>query len=303
MSWLGLVIGCAYALLGASIVINAAWMRRHLRHPTLVRAVVGLGSLAGLPSGIVLAWPSMDGALTWEPYVVGLDLLLLLGLLVLLFSARRVGKVSSHARRVLVVATHPDDLELACGGTLARFVDHGHEVRAIIMSHGAAGGREDNREREAYSGAEVLDLAGVSVREFTDTMMATEINKMVGVVELAIDLFQPDIVITHSAHDQHQDHHAVHLATVRAARRCTTVLCFESPSADAQFTPQYFVDIGDYVDVKIDSVKAHHDQAGKPYMSPEHLRGLATFRGSQAKVRHAEGFEVLRGLSSGLGDL
>ena len=41
---------------------------------------------------------------------------------------------------------------------------------------------------------------------------------------------EPDVILTHSRHDQHQDHHAVHLATLRGGRRAPTILCFESPS-------------------------------------------------------------------------
>jgi LmbE family N-acetylglucosaminyl deacetylase len=119
---------------------------------------------------------------------------------------------------------------------------------------------------------------------------------------LAINLFQPDIILTHSAHDQHQDHHAVHLATMRAGRRSPTILCFESPSATSEFKPSFFVDISDYVEAKVGAVRRHKDQAGKPYMGADLLRSAARFRGGQARTEHAEGFEVIRALSSGLGD-
>src|SRR5690349_24956067 len=45
-----------------------------------------------------------------------------------------------HPRRVLAIGAHPDDLELACGGTLAKLSDSGHEVHALVLSHGERGG-------------------------------------------------------------------------------------------------------------------------------------------------------------------
>lgn len=72
----------------------------------------------------------------------------------------------------------------------------------------------------------------------------------------------------------------------------------ESPSATPEFAPSVFVDIEDYVEVKVAAVAAHRDQRGKPYMTPERVRGLAVYRGSQAKVRTAEAFEPVRLLSA-----
>jgi LmbE family N-acetylglucosaminyl deacetylase len=301
--WLNLLLACAFAMLGIGVVAQGVWIRRHVRHPTLVTVMVAVGAVVGVSSGLAMAAQLGDSQPTWQPYADGLEMLALVGLVALVLAMRRNYVGSSRTKRVLVVGAHPDDLELACGGTLARFTDHGHEVRAIVMSRGGRGGHPEGREREAQAGAETLDLEGISVHQFTDTKMATEMEEMVRVVELAVSLFKPDVIITHSKHDQHQDHHAVHLATLRAGRTCSTILCFESPSVTAEFKPHYFVDIDGYVDAKIAAVKAHAGQASKPYMGADRLRGAAVFRGSQAKVSHAEGFEVVRALSSGLGDL
>lgn len=296
-----MLLACAFALLAIGVVGHGRWVRRHVRHPVAVTTAAVAGGVIGVPCSLVVTFGADQSE--WPPYVAGLEMLTLLGLVVLVSAMRRAQHSAARARRVLVIGAHPDDLELACGGSLARFVDLGHEVRAVVMSRGGRGGHSHEREREAQAGAARLDLQGVSVHAFTDTMMATEIEEMVRVIELAVDLFSPDVIITHSQNDQHQDHHAVHLATLRAGRRCPTILCFESPSVTKEFTPQYFVDIADYVSVKVAAVKAHAGQAKKPYMTPERLRGAAVFRGAQAKIEHAEGFEVVRALSSAIGDL
>ena len=64
-----------------------------------------------------------------------------------------------------------------------------------------------------------------------------------------------------------------------------------------------FVDIEQYVDVKVAAVQLHRGQLGKPYMSATRVRGVAAFRGQQARLIHAEAFEPVRLLHSGIGVL
>lgn len=206
-------------------------------------------------------------------------------------------------RRVLAVGAHPDDLELACGATLAKLVDTGHEVRGLVMSSGEVGGNPGLRPAEAQRGASFLGLSALRVHHFPDTRLDTVGNEMVRAIEDAIKEFEPDVIFTHSAHDQHQDHYAVHQATLRAARAHHSILCFESPSVTRDFDPSVFVNIDGYVDVKVEAVLAHRDQTGKPYMTPGRVRGMAAFRGAQAKNTNAEAFEPVRLLGSAIGDL
>lgn len=207
-----------------------------------------------------------------------------------------------HPRRVLAVAAHPDDLELACGGTLAKFVDLGHEVQELVMSDGGRGGNLEARSGDARRAASFLGLAELQHFNFTDTDLVGHAQEMILVIEAVIDRFKPDIILTHSLHDYHQDHQAVHAATLSAARRHSSILCYESPSATHQFHPTVFVDIHGYVDTKVRSVQLHRDQKDKPYMSPERLRGIAVFRGAQARRQVAEGFEPVRMLATELGE-
>ncbi|MFD0867393.1 PIG-L deacetylase family protein, partial [Tessaracoccus lubricantis] len=172
--------------------------------------------------------------------------------------------------------------------------DAGHEVHALIMSDGAVGGDPTARPGEAYAGAAFLRLTDCEVLGLPDTELASHDCTMVQAIEAKIVSLNPDLIFTHSSNDQHQDHEAVHWATMRAGRRHPAILCYESPSVTRAFSPQVFVDIADYVDAKASAVAAHHDQADKPYMNAQSLAGTATFRGAQGKLPMAEGFEAVR---------
>lgn len=212
-------------------------------------------------------------------------------------SARRVpddAKPGWRPRRVLAVGAHPDDLELGCGATLARWVDAGYEIHGLVMSSGEQGGDVGRRPDEARIAAEFLGAKSVTVLDFPDIHLSAHSEEMIGAIERHVKKLGPDVILTHSKNDTHQDHQAVHLATLRAARFHSSLLCYESPSATMEFQPTYFVDIAGYLDIKVAAVAAHRDQQAKPYMTEERIRAVATYRGGQAKTRHAEGYEPIR---------
>lgn len=208
---------------------------------------------------------------------------------------------TARPRVVLAVAAHPDDLELACGGTLARFVDAGHTVHALVMTSGAQGGASERRRGEAERGAAFLGFASARLLDYPDTQLPLCEGALMQEIEDAITAYRPDVILTHSAHDQHQDHVAVHRASLRAARAHHSILCYESPSATRDFNPSVYFDIDHYVGVKAHAVALHEDQAHKRYMGRRVLEGTAAFRGHQVKRRHAEGFEVVRLLADQAG--
>ncbi len=211
-----------------------------------------------------------------------------------LLTTRIAPEPSKNPKTVLAVGAHPDDLELACGGTLARLVDQGHEVHALIMSKGAVGGDASCRPDEAIEGASFFGLKSIEICDFPDTQLFLTENQIMDKIESVIGQIKPDIILTHSKNDQHQDHQCVHWAAMRASRNQHSILCFESPSVTADFQPDIFVDVEDYVDIKVEGVLIHKNQAGKPYMTPEVVKSITGFRGRQAKKRHAEAFEPVR---------
>lgn len=291
------------ALAGAAMLASdygRQYVVRRFRHGrTIRRRLIGILMAAGSAE---IACAIVPGVPTWlcESSLL-VVVLLLAGTVYVLLTHRIATEQAPAVRRVLAIAAHPDDLELACGGTLARMVDAGHEVHAVIMSHGAVGGDASVRPGEARAAGAFLGIDDVVVHDLPDTHLGLAGGEMIRLIEEAVGRVDPHIILTHSKNDQHQDHHAVHEATLRAARQHHSILCFESPSVTKDFSPDVFVDVEDYVSVKVESVLAHRNQAGKPYMTPDVVEGIVTFRGRQAKMTRAEGFETVRLLANQVG--
>ncbi len=219
------------------------------------------------------------------------------GIILLLISNKIVIKPTVRPQRILAIGAHPDDIEIAAGATLAKQRDAKNYVYGLILSHGTMGGNAARRMLEASKGAEFLGLDEYKVLDFPDTRMSDQSNEIIQAIESVINKIKPDVIYTHSNHDVHQDHQVVHDATLRAARRSPTILCYESPSATPDYRPEYFVDVADYVDVKVEAIREHWDQRKKAYVKPEKVRAVLAFRGEQARIDFAEGFEIVRMLA------
>lgn len=222
------------------------------------------------------------------------------GVLVLvLFTNKIVIAPTIRPGRILIIGAHPDDIELAAGASMAKMHDAGYQITGMVMTTGEKGGNPEKRPNEAREGAHFLGLDTVQIFNFTDTHLTNDTVNMTVEIEKMIASLQPHIIFTHSIHDLHQDHQAVYEASMRAVRNYrTTVLSYESPSVTQDFRPNYYIDVGNYVDVKIEAIRQHWDQRNKPYMKADLIRGKLAFRGSQAKIDFAEGFEVCRMVSA-----
>jgi LmbE family N-acetylglucosaminyl deacetylase len=281
---------------------SAVW--RHIRRPALAQRATVVAAAFMVPANVYCALDTGATGAGPSPticlVVTTANLTILTGL-ALLCLANRIDRVATHhPRRVLAIGAHPDDIELGCGATLAKLYDAGHEVHALVMTNGERGGDSSRRPEEADHGAKFVGFTTMQVLGLPDTRLAEHLADMVDAIETAIHEYNPDIILTHSDNDLHQDHCAVHLASLRAARSHGAVLCYESPSATEAFRPSVFVDVANYVDVKVAAVAEHRDQRAKPYMSAERVRGLAVYRGAQAKTRAAEAFEPVRVLATNM---
>ncbi len=202
---------------------------------------------------------------------------------------------------VLAIGAHPDDIELGCGAALLRYKVEGHETHGIIFSAGEGGvpdvlrGSGNPRKKEAEKGGRVMKLDSLTVHAFPDTKLVSRQDDIKRVIEEVTRQLHPDVVFTHNRHDLHCDHHTVFLATMEAARRVPTILCYENPNTPPGFQPNCYIDVSLYLEYKIKALKCHVSQtASRPYLEEDLVHSLATVRGGQARLRAAEAFEAVR---------
>lgn len=222
--------------------------------------------------------------------------------------------------RVLVLAAHPDDEVLGCGGTIAWHVDQGHEVAIHLMAEGATS-RTDVPDRVAMSSEleglrrsarEAAAILGASITfdSYPDNRMdSVDLLDVVKSVERVIAEFEPERIYTHHSGDVNIDHRIVHQAVVTACRpmpgQCVrSLLFFESPSStewqpaasSSMFAPNWFVSIASTMDRKRAALKAYaSEMRGFPHpRSLEAIEHLACWRGASAGVPAAEAFMLGR---------
>lgn len=222
---------------------------------------------------------------------------------------------------ILVIAAHPDDEVLGCGGTIARYTKAGHKVDVLILAEGITSrSREGDRghhaselmdlAKAAHHANEILGVNSLSLKTFPDNRMdSLDRLEVIKEVESFVQKIQPGVVYTHHRGDLNIDHQIVHEAAITACRpmpnQPVTKLCFfEIPSSTewqvpvlaSAFVPNYFVEITDTLDLKLEALRAYHTEM-RPWphaRSVEAVEHLARWRGASAGVHAAEAFVLGR---------
>lgn len=198
--------------------------------------------------------------------------------------------------RILALGCHPDDIEFGCGGTLIKYARAGHTIYMMIMTEGDAGGDAELRRREQQAAAELLHCEKLFWGGYRDTELPLD-RRLIASLEAVIADVDPAFIFVHYGDDTHQDHRNLAASTVTATRYTRNVLFYEGPTTQ-NFTPTVFVDIGEVIDAKIAALEAHASQVAKTNIGDLGIVDLAhaaaLFRGTQARVKSAEGFMPLR---------
>jgi len=198
--------------------------------------------------------------------------------------------------KVLALGCHPDDIEFGCGGTLSKYAAAGHDVYMMVMTEGHAGGDDAVRKREQERAAEIIGCKQLFWGGYRDTELPLT-RELIQGVESVIDQVAPDFIFVHYGQDTHQDHRVLSQATVTATRYTRNVLFYEGPTTQ-DFTPTVFVALDGVIDRKIEALQAHASQVQKTNIGGlsivELVEAAALFRGTQGRIKHAEGFTPLR---------
>jgi LmbE family N-acetylglucosaminyl deacetylase len=217
-------------------------------------------------------------------------------------------------KRILVVAPHPDDETLGAGGTIAKFSRQGHEVAVLVVSgHLPPVYRREDYETTVEEAKKAFAVLGVKSSRFLEipaTMVGQQpvhiVNGRIGEVVKEI---RPHIVLCPFP-DRHVDHHAVFESVMVATRPVgegrgiEIVAAYEAlsethwnaPHIEANFVPNWVVDITEQMDCKLEAVGCYASQipASPGARSIDAVNALARFRGTQAGFGFGEGFQIIR---------
>jgi LmbE family N-acetylglucosaminyl deacetylase len=216
---------------------------------------------------------------------------------------------------VLVIAPHPDDETLGCGGTLLRHIREGESVHWLIVTAiteeaGFTVERIASREAEIEEVARRYGFDGVHRLGLDTTQLdAIPMALLVGGMSDVFRSVNPNVVYLPYRHDVHTDHAAVFDAAVACTKwfrypSVQRVLVYETLSETdfnlnpdvVGFRPNVFVDVTDYVDEKIAIMNVFESEMGDyPFpRSDVALRALGEVRGAASGFRSAEAFMLLR---------
>jgi LmbE family N-acetylglucosaminyl deacetylase len=196
--------------------------------------------------------------------------------------------------KILAIWPHPDDIELWCFWTMCRYASDGHDVSFLVMSEWEWWTDWNSRISEAFQSSKLLKC-NLFIENLKDRYIS-EWVETIWIIEKYIEKIKPDIVYIPSKHDTHQDHRAVHYASIVATRLVNEIYIYQSPSTNLDFRPSFYVDISKYIDIKIKAVQIHSSQWWKVYMADRAVKWLAEYRAFDIfrNDKYFEAFEIFR---------
>lgn len=219
----------------------------------------------------------------------------------------------------LVIAAHPDDEVLGCGGTIAKLASRGEEVHILILATGLTSrvgfdlekspdALKTHLERARKAGA-LLGAKNVNFAGFPDQKMDTlPILAVTQRIEAEIESINPQTIFTHHGGDLNLDHVITFRATLTAARpmagnMARAVYAYEVPSStewafqkfEPKFQPNLLHDIAETLPKKIQAMQIYESETREfPHpRSPEALEAVAKRWGSACGLKAAEAFETV----------
>ncbi|EHL31991.1 PIG-L family deacetylase [Legionella drancourtii] len=197
---------------------------------------------------------------------------------------------------ILAIGAHPDDVEVGCAGALAKHRAEGDSLNILTLSPGEQGGSAATRKKESQKAAKLQD-AHLFLGNFIDTEISHAFTT-IQFIEKIVRQVQPTHVYTHSFHDNHQDHRNTYHATITACREVPNLYCYLSPSSTVDFKPNIFINIDDFIEIKLLVIEAFSSQCNtRPYLEPDLIRATARYWGRFCNYHLAEPMEVAKGHS------
>jgi len=203
-------------------------------------------------------------------------------------------------KRVLVLAPHTDDGEFGCGGTIAKFIEEGHEVTYAAFSACQQSVLpqfpSDILITEVKAATKVLGIKSENLLLF-DYDVRTFGYRRQDILDDLIKIrqdFKPDLIFMPDLQDVHQDHATIATEGLRAFK-FSSILSYELPWNNLSFTTSSFVHLDEkHVQTKVNALNEYQSQAHRPYSDEDFLRSVARTRGVQIGTKYAEAFNIVR---------
>ena len=218
-------------------------------------------------------------------------------------------------KKVIVISAHPDDETLGVGGTLLRHADNGDEIFWIIVTDifekdGVSSQRVSERSEEIKKVSSMYGFTKTYNLGFSSAKLdTTHLPILIKSISAVFNEVEPEIVYSLNRSDAHSDHRIIFDATMACTKsfrypslkqllmyECISETEFAPSLNEKVFNPNYFVDITDYIEKKIEIMKVFKSELDcVPFpRSIENIRALATFRGCSAGLLAAESFQLLK---------
>jgi N-acetylglucosamine malate deacetylase 1 len=212
--------------------------------------------------------------------------------------------------KVLVVAVHPDDETLGCGGALFKHKDSGDEIHWMIATEMEELESVRQRNIEIDKVEKLYDFDSVHrLKLLTTKVDEYSMSELIARISLVVKKVKPNIIYLPFKHDIHSDHKYI----FDAAYSCTKSFRypfikkiymmetlseteFSLSTKECSFIPNVFVDISGYINEKIEAIKLYEGEMGShPFpRSERNLKALATYRGATAGCEYAESFMLIK---------
>lgn len=197
---------------------------------------------------------------------------------------------------VMAVGAHPDDLELGCGGTLARLSRAGARVVMVVVSIPSS---LRSRRAEATEAAAIL---GCDVRFLTPNRCSRvedlKTHQLVGMIDALVKELKPAAMFSHCLPNLHLDHKLAYDACMASQRLSYfDIFCYSPTSCHAvniPFFPQAYFDITATIDAKMKAIRVHSSQFDSRGLNTERYREADAAIGRIVGVPYAEGMEIVR---------
>jgi len=225
-----------------------------------------------------------------------------------------------HSKKILIIASHPDDEVLGCFGTVARLIKEGYEAYTLILGEGKTS-RDEQRivenkkdeievlNTEIQNANDIIGIKKVFIESFPDNRFdSVDLLDIVKVVSKVKDEIQPDIIFTHFENDLNIDHRITYQAVITATRpmenECVKeIYSFEILSSTEwnyplSFSPDTYFDISDTINLKLDAMKEYKSELCK-YPHPRSLEGIklnSKYQGMRVGKKYVEAFKTIRKL-------